>query len=48
MRPIRRTLQIAKLNPVAMGGSKIMARNDSVALEMALVKVKERSKNLLA
>jgi len=30
-----------------MRGSKIMVRNDSVALEMALVKVEERSKDLL-
>ena len=41
--PIKRTLLIAKSNPGVMGGNKRMVENEDVAL----VKVKERSKRLL-
>ena len=43
--PIRRTLLIAKSNPVAMGGNKRMVENEDVAL-VALAEIQERSKRL--
>jgi len=48
--PFRRTLRIAKSNPVVTRGNKRIAGKDSVALvlETVLATVKERSKDLLA
>jgi len=48
--PFRRTLRIAKSNPVVTRGNKRMAEKDSVALVLKTVPVtvKERSKDLLA